>query len=83
VGVAFFDVDHTLVRGSTAFHCARVLRREGVISDGLVVRMAWAHVRHHLGLLNFEEVYARGVVPFVGLPAARCGTCSASASIGT
>ncbi len=66
MAIAFFDVDHTLIRGSTAFHCAAVLRREGILSRSLLVRMAWAHVRHRLGTLNFEEVYARGVEPFVG-----------------
>lgn len=70
MAIAFFDVDHTLVRGSTAFHCAGVLRREGVLSRPLLIRVAWAHVRHRLGVLNFEEVYARGVEPFVGRDAA-------------
>lgn len=69
MAIAFFDVDHTLVRGSTAFHCAGVLRREGVLSRWLLLRVAWAHLRHRLGILNFEEVYARGVGPFVGLDA--------------
>lgn len=66
MAVAFFDVDHTLVRGSTAFHCAGILRREGVLSRSLMMTVVWAHVRHRLGILNFEEAYARGVEPFVG-----------------
>jgi HAD superfamily hydrolase (TIGR01490 family) len=65
--VTFFDVDHTLVKGSTAFHCAPVLRREKVLNNRLMIRIAWAHLRHHLGLLDFEKVYAEGVLPFVGM----------------
>lgn len=65
-GIAFFDVDHTLVRGSTAFLCAPVLRREGILTATDMVRVAWAHLRHHLGVLDYERVYAMGVRPFVG-----------------
>jgi HAD superfamily hydrolase (TIGR01490 family) len=65
-GIAFFDVDHTLVHGSTAFLCAGILRREGVLTRLDMVRIAWAHLRHHLGVLDFERVYAMGVKPFVG-----------------
>lgn len=65
-GIAFFDVDHTLVRGSTAFLCAPILRREGVLTGGDMVRIAWSHLRHHLGVLDYERVYAMGVRPFVG-----------------
>ncbi len=65
-GIAFFDVDHTLVRGSTAFLCASILRREGVLTGGDMIRIAWSHLRHHLGILDFERVYAMGVQPFVG-----------------
>lgn len=65
-GIAFFDVDHTLVHGSTAFLCAGILRREGVLTRPDMVRIAWAHLRHHLGILDFERVYAMGVTPFVG-----------------
>ncbi len=65
-GIAFFDVDHTLVRGSTAFLCSGILRREGILSRADMVRIAWAHLRHLLGVLDFERVYAMGVKPFVG-----------------
>jgi len=66
-GIAFFDVDHTLVRGSTAFLCAPILRREGILTRSDLVRIAWAHLRHHLGVLDAERVYAMGVRPFVGM----------------
>ena len=67
-GLAFFDVDHTLIQGSTAFHCTGILRREGVLTRRDMVAIAWAHLRHHLGILDYERVYARGVKPFVGMP---------------
>ncbi|MBL6975144.1 MAG: HAD-IB family hydrolase [Deltaproteobacteria bacterium] len=73
MAIAFFDVDHTLVRGSTAFHCARLFRREGLLSGRFVVEMAWAHVQHHLGVLDFDRAYIRGIQPFVGRPAAELG----------
>ena len=69
--IVFFDVDHTLVRGSTAWHCANVLWREGIITPLLMLAVGWGHLRHKLGLLNFEEAYARAVVPFVGMTEAR------------
>jgi HAD superfamily hydrolase (TIGR01490 family) len=65
-GIAFFDVDHTLVQGSTAFHCTGILRREGILTRRDMVRIAVAHLRHHLGILDYERVYAMGVRPFVG-----------------
>lgn len=66
--IAFFDVDHTLVQGSTAFLCAPVLWREGVLGPVMMARVAWAHLRHFIGGLDYEAVYARGVLPFVGMP---------------
>lgn len=69
MAIAFFDVDHTLVHGSTAFHCARLFRREGFLSGRFFAAMAWAHLQHHLGILDFERAYTRGIQPFVGRPA--------------
>lgn len=66
MAIAFFDVDHTLVRGSTAFHCARIMRREGLVSRRHMAEIAWAHLRHHFGILDFERAYSRGILPFVG-----------------
>jgi len=71
-GIAFFDVDHTLIRGSTAFLFAGILRREGILSRTDMVRIAWAHLRHHLGIMDVESVYAMGVKPFVGTSFDKC-----------
>lgn len=74
MAVAFFDVDHTLIRGSSAFHCAEVFREEGLFGRGVMLGVAWSHLRHKLGLLNFESAYARAVVPFAGLSLSRLDT---------
>jgi HAD superfamily hydrolase (TIGR01490 family) len=67
MSIAFFDVDHTLIAGSSALLCAPVVRREGVGSRLMMASVVWAHLKHHLGLLDYEEVYARAVVPFAGM----------------
>jgi len=72
--IAFFDVDHTLVHGSTAMHCGRVLFRDGVINRSMMVGLAWAHLRHRLGILDFEEAYSRGIMTFVGTTADDLGS---------
>lgn len=69
MAIAFFDVDHTLVRGSTAFHLWPIFRREGLVSRWLAVQVAWAHLRHRIGFLNFEAVYEKSIEPFVGYDA--------------
>jgi HAD superfamily hydrolase (TIGR01490 family) len=67
MAVAFFDVDHTLIRGSSAFYCAEVFRKEGLFGKGIMLGVAWSHLLHKLGLLNYEAAYAKAVVPFAGL----------------
>ncbi len=67
-GVAFFDVDHTLVSGSTAVLCAGILRRERILTRADMLRVAFALLRHRLGVMDAERAYAMGVKPFVGMP---------------
>lgn len=38
---AFFDVDNTIIRGASAYHIARGLRRRGYIRFGSILRFAW------------------------------------------
>lgn len=71
IPIAFFDVDHTVVRGSTAFHCAAILLREGVLRRADLLRIGWYHLRHHLGVMDAEAVYREGVRPFVGMDFAK------------
>lgn len=42
---AFFDLDNTLVRGSSLFFLARQLVREGIVSRKEIVRFAWFEIR--------------------------------------
>jgi HAD superfamily hydrolase (TIGR01490 family) len=71
VRIAFFDVDHTLVRGSTAWHCIPLFKQEKIFSYRGLLFLAVAHLRHRLGILDYEDVYKKGIKPFVGLEAER------------
>lgn len=69
--IAFFDVDHTLVRGSTAWHCMPLFKQEKIFSYRGLLFLVVAHLRHRLGILDYEDVYKKGIKPFVGLEAER------------
>ena len=45
---AFFDLDKTLMEGSSAFHFARAARASGMISRGQLLGDVWANVRFRL-----------------------------------
>jgi HAD superfamily hydrolase (TIGR01490 family) len=45
---AFFDLDKTLMEGSSAFHFARAARAAGMISRGQLLSDVWANVRFRL-----------------------------------
>jgi HAD superfamily hydrolase (TIGR01490 family) len=47
-GAAFFDLDKTLIEGSSALHFARAAYRTGMVSRRQLVRDAWANVRFRL-----------------------------------
>ena len=47
-GAAFFDLDKTLIEGSSALHFARAAYRNGLISRGQLARDVWANVRFRL-----------------------------------
>ena len=47
-GAAFFDLDKTLIEGSSAIHFARASYRAGVMSRTQLVRDLWANVRYRL-----------------------------------
>ena len=42
---AFFDLDKTLMEGSSAFHFARAAHRTGMMSRRQLARDAWANLR--------------------------------------
>ena len=47
-GAAFFDLDKTLMEGSSAFHFARAAYRAGMVSRRQLARDAWANLRFRL-----------------------------------
>jgi HAD superfamily hydrolase (TIGR01490 family) len=47
-GAAFFDLDKTLIEGSSAFHFARAAYRSGMISRRQIASDAWANLRFRI-----------------------------------
>ena len=47
-GAAFFDLDKTLIEGSSAIHFGRASYRAGVMSRSQLAKDAWANVRYRL-----------------------------------
>jgi HAD superfamily hydrolase (TIGR01490 family) len=47
-GAAFFDLDKTLIEGSSALHFARAAYRAGMLSRRQLARDAWSNVRFRL-----------------------------------
>jgi HAD superfamily hydrolase (TIGR01490 family) len=47
-GAAFFDLDKTLIEGSSAFHFARASYKAGQLSKRQMARDAWANVKYRL-----------------------------------
>jgi HAD superfamily hydrolase (TIGR01490 family) len=47
-GAAFFDLDKTLIEGSSAFHFGRAAYRAGMVSRRQLARDAWANLKFRL-----------------------------------
>ena len=47
-GAAFFDLDRTLIEGSSAFHFGRAAYKHGLLSRRQLARDAWANVKFRL-----------------------------------
>ena len=47
-GAAFFDLDKTLIEGSSALHFARAAYRHGMLSRRQLAKDAWANLRYRL-----------------------------------
>ena len=47
-GAAFFDLDKTLIEGSSAFHFGRAAYRAGMVSRRQLASDAWANLRFRL-----------------------------------
>jgi HAD superfamily hydrolase (TIGR01490 family) len=57
-GAAFFDLDKTLIEGSSAMHFARAAYRRGVVTRRQLARDAWANVRFRLSGATDEQNHA-------------------------
>src|SRR4051794_39021618 len=55
---AFFDLDKTLIEGSSAFHFARAARRAGMISRRRIAADLWANIRFRLRGSTDEQTEA-------------------------
>src|SRR5215204_3474643 len=45
---AFFDLDKTLMAGSSGMQFARIAAKQGIVSRGLLVSWGWEHLRYRL-----------------------------------
>ena len=57
-GAAFFDLDKTLMQGSSAFQFARAAYRNGLLSRRRLVADAWANTRFRLRGATDEDSFA-------------------------
>ena len=57
-GAAFFDLDKTLIEGSSAIHFGRAAYRQGLLTKRRLARDAWANVRFRLRGSTDEETDA-------------------------
>jgi HAD superfamily hydrolase (TIGR01490 family) len=68
MSTAFFDVDGTLVCGSTGMLALDVFRRAGYVTYWHTVQAVSYHVLHKAGLMQADDVYRKAIAPFVGRP---------------
>src|SRR5579859_5917339 len=57
-GAAFFDLDKTLMQGSSAFQFARAAYAEGLISRRQILNDGWANLRYRLRGASDEDSLA-------------------------
>jgi HAD superfamily hydrolase (TIGR01490 family) len=65
---AFFDVDGTLLAGTTTFFFARLLRSRGLIDQSYLLRMAYHGLQHRFGRLDYGRLLAFGLSSIQGIP---------------
>lgn len=68
MGTAFFDVDGTLLRGTTGLLAIDTFRRAGYVTYWNTVQALGYHVMHKAGMLDARETYKKAIAPFVGRP---------------
>ena len=67
VSLAIFDIDHTLVEGSTGLLFARYLARRGHVARRKLIRAGWWVLGHRLGFVDAERMIRDGVAGFTGM----------------
>lgn len=68
MGVAFFDVDGTIVRGATGLLALETFRRAGYITYWSTAQAIAYHLLHKAGVMDSDAAYRKAVAPFVGRP---------------
>jgi HAD superfamily hydrolase (TIGR01490 family) len=67
VAIAFFDVDHTLIRGSTGHYATRYLVARGVLRPKVFAQAAYYTAAHYLGLADAERMMRAAAQVFRGI----------------
>ena len=65
VSVALFDVDGTLLKGSSSFVASWFLFQRGMIGTQHILLALWYAMLHGLGLATYERMYSIGLQLFV------------------
>lgn len=55
-GAAIFDIDHTLISGSTAWHFLRKCLQEGLIRKRLLLQVPAISLRYRYGTFNIDDI---------------------------
>ncbi len=67
-GVAFIDVDGTLLAETTTFLFARILKRRGLIKRSFILRAMYHGLQHRFGRLDYGRLVAFGVQSISRVP---------------
>ncbi len=70
VAIVFFDLDHTLIRGSTGTASVKYYRRKGLLTRKDILFALWFSLLHFLDLARIEKMMKKALVPFLGRPVA-------------
>lgn len=67
-GVAFIDVDGTLLAETTTFLFARILKRRGLINRSFLLRALYHGLQHRLGRLDYGRLVEFGLRSIARVP---------------
>src|SRR6478609_1348197 len=69
-GVAFIDVDGTLLAETTTYLFARILKRRGLLKRSFVLRAMYHGLQHRFGRLDYGRLVAFGLRSISNIPVA-------------